>query len=327
MMNSPDLTKNFDIKKEALEAEKRIRKHIRETPLEHSPYLSQSGSCKVYLKLENLQLSGSFKLRGVMNILLSLPEQERDIGLVTASSGNHGAAFAYALNKLGLRGTIYMPSIANEAKIEGLRYYDTDLKFHGTDCVETEIFARNAAEKSNLVYIPPYNDLKIIGGQATVGIELQRQIEHINTVIVPVGGGGLISGIAAYLKSMDNNIEIIGCQPVNSAVMYESIKAGKILEMESKPTLADASAGGIEKGTITFDICKKYVDDFILVTEEEIREGIKLFIEKHNLLIEGTGVLPAASYLKTIEKFKNKNVVLILSGARIGLGQLKEVLG
>ena len=325
-MNNPDYIKLIDIKKEALEAEKRIRKHIRETHVEYSPFLSQSGDCNVYLKLENLQLSGSFKLRGVMNKLLSLTKKDREIGLVTASSGNHGAAFAYALKKLGLKGTIYMPSIANQAKIEGLRYYDAKLKFHGTDCVETEIFARNTAGKNHLQYIPPYNDLKIIGGQATVGIELRRQIEDINTVLVPVGGGGLISGIAGYLKSIDKNIEIIGCQPENSAVMYESIKAGKIVEMESKPTLSDASAGGIEKGSITFDICKKYVDDFILVTEEEIKEGIKLFLEKHNMLIEGTAALPAASYLKTIERFKNKNIVLILSGARISLDQLKEVL-
>jgi threonine dehydratase len=261
-----------------------------------------------------------------MNKLLSLAKKERKIGLVTASSGNHGAAFAYALKKLRLKGTIFMPSISNQAKIEGLRYYDAELKFHGTDCVEAEVFARNTAGKNHLQYISPYNDLKIIGGQATIGIELRRQIENINTVLVPVGGGGLISGIAGYLKSIDKNIEIIGCQPENSAVMYESIKAGKIVEMKSKPTLSDASAGGIEKDTITFNICKKYVDDFILVTEEETKEGIKLFIEKHNMLIEGTAALPAASYLKTIEKFKNKNVVLILSGARISLDQLKEVI-
>lgn len=325
-MNNPDYIKLGDIKKEAIEAEKRIREHIRETHVEYSPFLSQSGGCKVYLKLENLQLSGSFKLRGVMNKLLSLPEKERKIKLVTASSGNHGAAFAYALKKLGLRGTIYMPSIANQAKIEGLLYYDANVKFHGTDCVETEVFARNTAEKNHLVYVPPYNDLKIIGGQATIGIELRRQIDDINTVLVPVGGGGLISGVAGYLKSIDKNIEIIGCQPENSAVMYESIKAGRIVERESKPTLSDASAGGIEKGTITFDICKKYVDDFILVTEEEIKEGIKLLIEKHNMLVEGTAALAVASYLKTIEKYKNKNVVLILSGARISLDQLREVI-
>jgi len=167
-MNNTDYVKLSDIKKEALEAEKRIREHIRETHVEYSPYLSQSGDCNVYLKLENLQLSGSFKLRGVMNKLLSLAKKERKTELATASSGNHGAAFAYALKKLGLRGTIYMPSIANQAKIEGLRYYDAELKFHGTDCVETEVFARNAAEKNHLQYIPPYNDLKIIGGQATI---------------------------------------------------------------------------------------------------------------------------------------------------------------
>jgi len=325
-MNNPDYIKLIDIKKEALEAEKRIREHIRETHVEYSPFLSQSGDCNVYLKLENLQLSGSFKLRGVMNKILSLAKKERKTELVASSSGNHAAAFAYALKKLGLKGTIFMPSIANQAKIEGLRYYDAELKFHGADIVETEFFARNTAEENNLQYIPPYNDLKIIGGQATIGIELRRQIENIDTVLVPVGGGGLISGIAGYLKSIDKNIEIIGCQPENSAVMYESIKAGKIVEMESKPTLSDGSAGGIEKGAITFDVCKKYVDDFILVTEEEIKEGIKLFIEKHNMLIEGAAALPAASYLKKIEKFKNKNVALILSGARISLDQLKEVL-
>jgi len=194
-MNNHDYIKLIDIKKEALEAEKRIREHIRETHVEYSPFLSQSGDCNVYLKLENLQLSGSFKLRGVMNKLLSLAEKERKIGLVTASSGNHGAAFAYALKKLGLKGTIFMPSISNQAKIEGLRYYDTELKFHGTDCVEAEVFARNTAEKNHLQYISPYNDLQIIGGQATIGIELRRQIENINTVLVPVGGGGLINQI------------------------------------------------------------------------------------------------------------------------------------
>ncbi len=325
-MHNPDYIKLIDIKKEALEAEKRIREHIRETHVEYSPFLSQSGDCNVYLKLENLQLSGSFKLRGVMNKILSLAKKESKTELVAASSGNHAAAFAYALKKLGLKGTIFMPSIANQAKIEGLRYYDAELKFHGADIVETEFFARNTAEENNLQYIPPYNDLKIIGGQATIGIELRRQIENIDTVLVPVGGGGLISGIAGYLKSIDKNIEIIGCQPENSAVMYESIKAGKIVEMESKPTLSDGSAGGIEKGAITFDVCKKYVDDFILVTEEEIKESIKLFIEKHNMLIEGAAALPAASYLKKIEIFKNKNVALILSGARISLDQLKEVL-
>lgn len=318
--------KSIDIKKEALEAEKRIREHIRETPVEYSPYLSQLGNCEVYLKLENMQITGSFKLRGTMNKLLSLSDKEREIDVVTASTGNHGAAFAYALKKLGMRGIIYLPENITQAKIESLRYYGTDLKFHGTDCIEAEDCARDVAEKNNLRFISPYNDIKIIGGQATIGIELQRQIKNIDVVIVPVGGGGLISGIAGYLKSTDKNIEIIGCQPENSRVMYESIKAGKIIEMESKPTLSDGSAGGIEQGSITLDICKNYVDHFVLITEEEIKEAIKIILEKHYMLVEGAAALSVASYLKLKEKYKNKNVVLIISGAKIGLDQLKKVL-
>jgi threonine dehydratase len=314
------------VRDETLAAEKRIRPYIRETPVEPSPFLNRLGNAQVFLKLENFQITGSFKLRGAINKLLSLPEKERRKGVVTASSGNHGTAFAHSLKTLGCRGTIYLPRYASEAKIQALRYYDVELKFHGDDCLETEQFARCSAEKNNQIFVSPYNDWKIIGGQATVAVELARQIKKIDTVLVPVGGGGLISGIAGYLKSLDRNIEIVGCQPENSAVMHESIKAGKIVQMESKPTLSDGTAGGIEEGSITFDICKERVDDFILVTEKEIKKGLKLIIEKHSMLIEGSAVLSVASFIKAKERFKNKNVVLILSGARISLEKLREIL-
>lgn len=325
-MINKNRTKSTDIKKEALEAEKRIRKLIRETPLEYSHYLSQLGNCQVYLKLENLQLTGSFKLRGALNKLFSLTQKEREKGVITASTGNHGAAFVYGIKAVDCNGTIYLPENSSQAKIETLRQYDAELKFHGDDCVKAEIFAKNMAKKYGQVYISPYNDLKIIGGQATIGIELMKQIKKIDTVLVPVGGGGLISGIAGYLKSENKNIEIIGCQPEASAVMYESIKAGKIIEKESKPTISDGSAGGIEKAAITFDICKNYVDDFIIVTEDEIREAIKLFLEKQYMLIEGAGALSVASFIQAQEKFVDKNVVLIISGAKISLDTLKKVL-
>jgi threonine dehydratase len=318
--------KQMDIKKEALEAEKRIRAYIRETPVEYSPFFSQEGNGEVFLKLENIQISGSFKLRGTMNKLLSLTKKEKEIELITASSGNHAAAFAYALKKLGLKGTVYLPEIVAQTKLESLRHYSAGLKLHGDDCIKAELFARETAEKNNLIYIPPYNDIKIIAGQATIGIELQRQIKKIDTVIVPVGGGGLISGIAGYLKSCNKNIEIIGCQPENSPVMYESIKAGRIIEMESKPSLADGAAGGIEQGTITLELCKKYVDDFIMVTEEEIKEAVKLVLKNHYMLIEGAAALSVASFIKQKEKFNNKSVVLIISGAKIGLDQLRKIL-
>jgi len=322
----PDLIENIDLKKEVERAEKAIRKHIRETPAEHSPFFSQVGDCNVYLKLENLQLTGSFKLRGTMNKLLSLSKKEKKTILITASSGNHGAAFAHGVKKLGLRGIIYLPGHTSQAKVDALKYYDVVLKFFGTDCIKAEEQAIKEAVKNSFKYIPPYNDLKIIGGHGTIGIELKRQIERIDAVLVPVGGGGLISGIAGYLKSLDEKIEIIGCQPKNSAVMFESIKAGKILEMESQPTLSDGSAGGIEQGAVTFDICKKYVDNFILVSEEEIKEAMKLILEKHFMLIEGAGALSVASFLKTKERFKGKNVVLIISGSKLTLDTLRDVI-
>ena len=325
-MNVKSQLKDINLKKEVLEAEKRIRKHIIETPLEFSPFLSRSGKCSVHLKLENMQLAGSFKLRGIMNKLLSLTPSQKKLKILTASTGNHGIAFAHALQKLGMKGAIFLPENSSPAKIEALSYYDVELKFHGTDCVQAEAFARKTAEKNNQLYISPYNDIKIIGGQGTIGIELHRQAKEIDAAFVPVGGGGLISGIAGYLKSINKSIKIFGCQPENSAVMYESIKAGKILEMESKLTISDGTAGGIEEGAITFDFCKSYVDDFILVTEEEIKRAVRLLIEKHSMLVEGAGALSLASFLKVKERLKKKNVVLIISGARIGLEQLGEVL-
>jgi len=311
---------------EVLDAERRIRDYIRETPLDYSPFLSQKGNANVYLKLENFQLTGSFKIRGVFNKLLSLSEEEKKRGIVTASSGNHGAAFAYASNVLNLNGIVFLPENASPAKIQDIKQYNVELRFYGNDTVKTEIFARNFAEEQGMTYVPPYNDPKVIGGQGTIGIELEKQLKKIDAVLVPVGGGGLISGIAGYLKETIEDVEIIGVQPENSAVMYHSIKAGKILELESEPTLADGTAGGIEKDSVTFELCRKYVDDFILLSEEEIAKAILLMLEKHHILIEGAAALSVAAYLKEPTRFKGKNVVLILSGCRISLDRLRKIL-
>ena len=316
-----------DIRKEALEAEQRIRPYIRKTPVEFSSYLSQKGNFKVYLKLENIQVSGSFKFRGAINKLLSLSREDRDKGVVTASSGNHGCAFAHACHILGLKGTTYLPNYASPAKIEAIRQYDVDVQFYGDDCgQETEVHGRKIAEETGQIYISPYNEPKVIGGQGTIGIELEDQLDRIDAVFVCVGGGGLIGGIAGYLKSINTNIEIFGCQPANSAVMYESIKAGHIIEMASLPTLSDGSAGGIEPGAITFDICRDYVDDYILISEEEIKDAILFVLEKHHMIIEGAAAVAVASFLKRKHKLSGKHVVLVISGAKISLETLKKIL-
>ena len=210
---------------EILEAEERIRTYIKETPLEHSLILSKMGSCEVYLKLENQQVTNSFKIRGAMNSLLYLNSTYAKSSFVTASSGNHGAAFAYGVEKLKLKGTIFLPENASPVKIRTLKRSKVDVRLHGEDCVEAEIYARNYANENSLSFISPYNDIKIVAGQGTIAIEIEKQLGCPEYVLVPVGGGGLISGIGGYLKNKFRQVKIIGCQPVNSPVMYESVKA------------------------------------------------------------------------------------------------------
>jgi len=317
---------SLDVVKEVLEAEERIRPYIRWTPLEPSPFLSQLTGGDVYLKLENTQITGSFKLRGAVNKLLSLDDEERARGIVTASTGNHGAATAWALARFGIAGTIFVPNTASPAKIDNLRRLGANLEFAGDDCVDTEIFARRTAEESGRVFVSAYSDPKIVGGQGTIGIELERELDAMDAVVAPVGGGGLIGGIAGYLKAGKPDLAIIGCQPQNSAVMYESVKAGELVERELLPTLSDGTAGGIEPGAITFDACRDLVDEFLLVGEEEIGEAIRTLIDTHSLLVEGAAALSVAALQKAARRFEGQRVVLILSGARISLATLRMVL-
>ena len=316
----------MNIQKDIIEAEKRIRPYIDETPLKNSEFLSKLSNNNVYLKLENFQKTGSFKIRGAFNALLSLYDKMDKARFITASSGNHGIAFAHAINELGLQGTIYLPKNTPPVKIESLRGYDVEIKLYGTDCVQTEMYAREIAEKKKLTFISPYNDTRIIAGQGTIGVELERQLSNIDAVFVPIGGGGLISGISAYLKNINSKVNIVGCQPENSPVMYESIKAGKIIDMVSKPTLSDGTAGGIEAESITFEMCKRYVDDYVLVSEDEIKKAIRVIVEEHGIKVEGAAVLSIGALSKYETKSENKNIVLLISGSRIDEKKLKEIL-
>lgn len=315
-----------EILSEVLLAEGRIRSYVRETPLELSPYLSAEADAEVYLKLESHQITGSFKLRGAMNKCLSLSRGERSRPVLTASSGNHAAAVAYTLKELGGTGIIYLPSTVSRAKVEALEPYGAELRFVGSDSVEGELEAKRVSQEEGLLYISPYSDPQIIGGQGTIAVEIERQLERFDAVFAPVGGGGLISGIAGYFKARSPSVRIVGCQPRASRVMYESLEAGRILDLPSEPTLADGTAGGVDPDAITFPICQRDIDEMVLVSEEEIAQAMRLAIEKHSMLIEGAAALSIASFRKMRSAFRGQTVVLVVSGKKVSFDTLKRIL-
>ena len=317
----------MDVHQGVVDAYQRINPFIRETPLEHSNFLSELCECNVYLKLENQQVTGSFKSRGAINMLLSLSAEQKEKGILAASTGNHAAAVGYALDIANSTGEIFMPKNASALKIQNLKQYkNAKIILFGSDSVESEREALRQSELQNKVYISPYNGAKIIAGQGTVAYEIMRQLPEVNNILVPVGGGGLISGIAGYNKKEQPKVNVIGCQPVNSAVMFHSIKAGKILEINSLPTISDGTAGGIEKGSITFPICQKYVNGYHLVEENEILVALGILLKHHQIMAEGAAALSVAALIKNRVKYQQKNVVLIICGNKMSIDLLQSAL-
>ncbi|MEM7659605.1 MAG: threonine/serine dehydratase [Bacteroidota bacterium] len=309
-----------------LEAENRIRPYILQTPVEHSPWLSQETGGDIWLKLEHIQWTGSFKLRGAANKLLGLTSEQRAKGAITASTGNHGAAFAYIAHQLGIPGTIYLPETVAPAKLAVMEIYDVELKLHGQDSLEAELAARSVSEKEKRLFVSPYNDYDIMAGQGTIGLELEEQLPELDAVLISVGGGGLISGVGTYLKSRFPHLEIVGCLPVNSPFMYESVQRGHIWDGPSSPTLSDGTAGGLEPDSLTFPICQQVIDRFILLSEAEIKSALIWLMKHHFHAVEGAAALPIAALHQQATTFTGKKVAAILCGRKIGSQTLLSVL-
>ncbi len=311
----------------ALEAARRIKGFTVETPLVPSPRLSRLVGARVYLKLENVQVTGSFKARGVFNKLLHLQEKGARIKtVVTGSTGNHGVAVAYASSLLGLECHVVVPETVAKPKLAGIREYGCKVTLYGRDCLEAEAYARNLAVKHGWTFISPYNDLEVIAGHATIAVEVHARLGSVDAILVPVGAGGLASGLAAYTKTLNPQATIVGCQAENSPVMYESIKAGRIVEIEVKPTIADGVAGGIEPDSITFELCRSLVDHWVLVPEQEIAEAILYALEREHILLEGAAALPIAALQRLRGRLNAKTIVLVLTGSRIDSDLLKKLL-
>jgi len=320
---------SLDVKDAVLRAERRIRRYVRETPLEPSPDLSAAVGAHVLLKLENLQITGSFKLRGALSRLLALTPEEREQGVIAASTGNHGLAVAHAARLLRIPCRVFVPETARPDKAEALRREGVGVETVGRDCVETEVAAREEGRRKGQVYVSGYNDMEVIGGQGTIAIELMREMGSVTFVFAAVGGGGLISGVAGFLKSGRKPVVVVGCQPERSPVMYESVKAGRIVTLEAAPTLSDATVGGVEPGAITFDLCRTLVDEWVLVTEDEIKAAMKLVFERHRLVIEGAAGVAVAGLLRTrgaLARTPGANAVAIVCGGNIDMGEFRGLV-
>jgi len=304
----------------------RSKNYIRKTPLDHSPSLSELINGEVYLKLENVQKTGSFKFRGAISKITSLSSDQRNKGVVTASTGNHGAAVSLAMKILDVNGKIVVPKNIARNKLENIKKLGGIVEFYGKDCIESEFRAQEISKESGSAYISPYNDPDIVTGQGTIAVELDNQLNNIDEVIVSVGGGGLISGIGGYLNQVQPDTKIVACSPKNSCVMYESLNAGRILDLPSKQTLSDGTAGGVEEGSITFDICKEIIDDFVLVTEREIASGIRTAINDDHQLIEGSAGAAIAALFKRKKTLIGKRVIIIICGGNINSNTLHKVL-
>ncbi len=310
-------TLRFDFKEKANQAYERIRSAIKRTPLEPSPALSELTGAKVYLKWENEQLTGSFKLRGALNKLRALSPGEKRRGVVSASTGNHGLGLSLAAREEGVGLRLVLPATISPSKRSRLREFGADIIDYGESCEKAETYARQLAAESGRIYVSPYNDEDIIFGQGTIGLEIWEDFPGLQDVLIPVGGGGLAAGIAGYLKTLSAKIRPFGVEPRHSAFMAASIEAGRIVEVKEQETIADAVAGGIEPGSITFPLCRELLDGIILVEEEVIRKALALLKETHHKTVEGAGALSLAALMKEREKFSGRYVVLIVSGGNV----------
>ena len=312
---------------EIAEAHARIGSHILRTPLLHSRYLDDGQGGTVFLKLENEQHTGSFKARGALSKVLSMSAEEKAPGLMTASTGNHGLGFARALEISGDKGVIYLPENAVPSKVEALGQYPVELAFYGRDCLETELHAKQQAAERGMAWVSPYNDPAVIGGQGTVGKELLEDLPDVDVVLATIGGGGLMSGVASWIKANKPGVEIIGCLPENSPEMYLSVQQGRPVEdYEPLDTLSDGSAGGCEPDSITFALCRDLVDDYLLISEEEIASAIRWMVEKHHKIIEGAAGVALAACMKHRERFRGKKVAVVICGGNISAEKLRKIL-
>lgn len=308
------------------EAQEVLKGNARKTPLVKSWFFSSITNGEIYLKLENMQLTGSFKFRGAYNKMAHLTDDEKRAGVIACSAGNHAQGVALSAHLLGVKSKIVMPKIAPQAKVDATRSYHSQVILHGDNFDEAKEKSIKIMEETNETFLHPYDDRYVIAGQGTMGLEILDELWDVETVIVPVGGGGLISGIAIAIKSFNPNVTIIGVQAENVHGMKASFDADKIVSHYSAPTMADGTAVQVP-GDNTFVIVRDLVDKIVTVSEGEIALAMKDLLQRGKVVVEGAGALTAGAIHsgQIDEHLKGKKVVAIISGGNVDLERVSQV--
>lgn len=299
------------------EAANRVYALVRETPL--VPLASDGRGAApgaagaAFAKLEQLQRSGSFKLRGAANKLMSLSPAAAAAGVIASSTGNHGLGVATAAQFLGIDAEVFLSAQVSPAKRDKIRELGARIRIVGDDALAAEIAARAEARESERTYVSPYNDPYVVAGQGTIGVELERQLPDLDAIFIATGGGGLISGVGSYLRHRAPRAEIVGCWPENSAVLYECLKAGRILDVAEKPTLSESTAGGVELGSITFELSRQVIHRGVLVSEDEILQAMR-WGHAQSWSMEGASGVALAAYFKEAPRYADKKIVVVICG-------------
>ena len=306
-----------------IKAKEKLSKVLLETHLIYSPIFSKESGNKVFIKPENLQKTGSFKIRGAYNKISNLTDAEKKRGVIASSAGNHAQGVAYGAKESGIKAVIVMPKSTPLIKVESTKQYGAEVILHGDVYDDAYKKAKELEEKEGYVFVHPFNDEDVLDGQGTIALEILEELPETDIILVPIGGGGLISGIACAAKILKPEIKIIGVEPEGAASAYEAIKENKVVELKEANTIADGTA--VKKiGDLNFEYIKKYVDEIITVSDYELMEAFLLLVEKHKIIAENSGILSVAATKKIKEK--NKKVVSVISGGNIDVLMISSMI-
>ncbi|HET9411021.1 MAG TPA: threonine/serine dehydratase [Candidatus Dormibacteraeota bacterium] len=306
-------------------AARHLRDHLQPTPLQHSPAFSDRTGARVYLKLESFQPVRSFKLRGALNKLIRLEPERRAAGVITASAGNHGMGVAYAAAEFGVPATVYVPLNANPSKVAAVKRLGARVEAAGRNYSQAYLAAVAEQQDTGATFVHAYEDPDVVAGQGTIALELLDDLEEVDTVVVPIGGGGLIGGIAMYLKSRRPSIRVVGVEPAGADAMKRSLEAGQIVTLDRVNTIADGLAASAP-GPLTLDLARRHVDEVVIVSEDEMVESIRLLVEWEHVLAEPAGAAATAALLHRLEPARNERVVVMVTGGNVADAVLRRAL-